>query len=92
VNYKYFIHADCLFFPCHGLEEWASCLFCWCPLYLLDCGGDFTVTGGTKDCSRCVIPHTKEGYDYILEVVQRDVFGKQQVLQRLFRNESAGER
>jgi Zn-finger protein len=88
VNYKYFTHADCLFFPCHELDDWTSCLFCWCPLYLLECGGNFAVKGGIKDCSGCVIPHTKEGYDYILDVVRRDIFGRQQKFQRLFHCQS----
>jgi Zn-finger protein len=92
VNYRYFTHAACLFFPCHELEDWASCLFCWCPLYMLDCGGNFADKEGIKDCSGCVIPHTKEGYDYILDVVQRDIFGRQQVLQHLSHRRSQGER
>jgi len=46
-----------------------NCLFCFCPLYLMgkECGGNFTYTDeGVKDCSNCIIPHTEEGYDYIL--------------------------
>ena len=69
MNCKYFVHRDCSFFPCHDLEEWKSCLFCWCPLYLLDCGGDFTFKNGIKDCSGCTIPHTGEGYDYVLQII-----------------------
>ena len=74
MNYRYFIHQDCSFYPCHNLTEWKSCLFCWCPLYLLDCGGDFVITSGIKDCSHCVIPHTEEGYDYILEMINNMVY------------------
>jgi Zn-finger protein len=92
VNYKYFTHADCLFFPCHELDEWASCLFCWCPLYLLECDGNFAVKGGIKDCSGCIIPHTKEGYDHILDIVQKDIFGRQHASHRLFRCQSQDER
>lgn len=69
MNYKYFIHQNCSFYPCHNLTEWKSCLFCWCPLYLLDCGGDFVLKNGIKDCSNYFIPHTEEGYDYILAAV-----------------------
>jgi Zn-finger protein len=69
MNYKYFIHQDCSFYPCHNLKDWKSCLFCWCPIYLLDCGGDFVIRDGIKDCSRCIIPHTEEGYDYILKTI-----------------------
>jgi Zn-finger protein len=76
MNYKYFIHDECSFFPCHDLQEWKSCLFCWCPLYLLDCGGNFIMMNGIKDCSSCVIPHTEEGYDYILEVINTTIYQK----------------
>ncbi len=69
MNYKYFVHRDCAFFPCHDLAEWRSCLFCWCPLYLLDCGGDFTFKDGIKDCSNCTIPHAEDGYDYVLQII-----------------------
>lgn len=48
MNYKYFIHQDCSFYPCHDLAEWKSCLFCWRPLYLLDCGGDFVLKNKIK--------------------------------------------
>jgi Zn-finger protein len=57
-------------------KEWKSCLFCWCPLYLLDCGGHFTLKNNVKDCSACTIPHTAEGYDYVVKTVQRQVYGK----------------
>jgi Zn-finger protein len=76
MNYKFFVHQDCSFYPCHDLDDWKSCLFCWCPLYLVDCGGDFKARNGIKDCSNCTIPHTKEGYEYVLEVVSREVYQK----------------
>lgn len=76
MNYKFFTHPECSFFPCHDLKDWKSCLFCWCPLYLLDCDGNYTVHDGIKDCSACVMPHTEEGYDRILETVSRMIYGK----------------
>ncbi len=74
MQYRHFTHRECEFFPCHDLPDWRSCLFCWCPLYLLDCEGDFTTTQGVKDCSACVLPHSAEGYDYILGQVSRQIF------------------
>jgi len=74
MNYKYFVHQHCCFFPCHTLAQWKSCLFCWCPLYLLDCGGDFVIRRGIKDCSGCTIPHTEGGYDYVLEMVSQMIY------------------
>ncbi len=76
MHYKYFIHRDCTFFPCHDLTEWRSCLFCWCPLYLLQCNGTFTFRGSVKDCSACTLPHTAEGYDLIVKSVSEQVYGK----------------
>lgn len=69
-NFKFINHSACEYFPCHKTDkpEEFNCLFCYCPLYALgeDCGGNFKYTeNGNKDCSECMIPHGKEGYDYI---------------------------
>lgn len=71
-NYRFFSHTECEYFPCHETEriDEFNCLFCFCPLYMLadQCGGNFEYTQeGNKDCSRCMIPHCKQGYDYIIE-------------------------
>ena len=70
-NYKFFQHRECEFFPCHETKDLENfnCLFCYCPLYALGetCGGNFTYTeNGVKDCSRCMVPHKRAGYDYIM--------------------------
>ena len=69
-NYSYFQNKECEYFPCHKKEgEGFNCLFCFCPLYGMgsECGGNFTYTSdGVKDCSACTIPHSKDGYDYVL--------------------------
>ena len=68
-NYSYFAHKECEYFPCHkGADpENFNCLFCYCPLYALgeDCGGNFTYYKGVKDCTSCLIPHSRNAYDYI---------------------------
>ena len=71
-NFKFFSHRQCEYFPCHQLkggmaEEDFYCLFCYCPLYALgeDCGGNFTYYKGVKDCTDCLIPHSRNAYDYI---------------------------
>jgi Zn-finger protein len=70
-SYRFISNPDCRYFPCHKTSrpEQFNCLFCFCPLYFLDqCGGRFTrLKSGHKDCSRCMIPHTPEGYDYVLK-------------------------
>jgi len=70
-NHRFVSNPDCEYFPCHsGADpEQFNCMFCYCPLYVLDdaCGGDFTYTSeGIKDCSNCLLPHRPEGYDRIL--------------------------
>ncbi len=67
----YFSNRACEYYPCHEKagEDFFNCLFCYCPLYALgeSCGGNFDYTeNGIKDCSRCLIPHSRGGYAYIL--------------------------
>ena len=69
-NYKFVQNKRCEFFPCHkGVSpEQFNCLFCFCPLYALgdQCGGSFRyLESGVKDCTRCIRPHNKEGYEFV---------------------------
>ena len=70
-NYKFSQNSKCEYFPCHKTDnpEDFNCLFCYCPLYMMgkECGGNFRYTvNGIKDCSQCMIPHTKDvGYDHV---------------------------
>ena len=70
-HYKFYQNNSCEFFPCHSTEntEDFNCKFCFCPLYLLgtECGGNYTyLENGIKDCTFCLIPHQKNGYDVII--------------------------
>ena len=69
-SYKYFENKDCEYYPCHKVgDKGFNCLFCYCPLYDLGdkCGGNFVYTAdGIKDCSACTIPHSEDGYEYII--------------------------
>jgi Zn-finger protein len=63
----YFSNTSCEYYPCHGIEG-QNCLFCFCPLYTLECGGSYTRTAkGFKDCSACGIVHEKDGYDFVMK-------------------------
>lgn len=71
-SYKFFSHKDCEYFPCHKVdnEDEFNCLFCYCPLYGLGeaCEGNYKYTdNGIKDCSNCMIPHSKNAFDYVME-------------------------
>ncbi len=74
MSYKYFENKECDFYPCHNLEK-QNCLFCFCPLYTMECDGDYEMIpdkkgGLVKDCSNCVLPHLDNGYDYIVERIK----------------------
>ena len=64
--FRFFQNRTCEFFPCHETDcpEDFNCLFCYCPLYFLgeNCGGDFRMKNGVKDCTLCLKPHRREGY------------------------------
>lgn len=67
MSYKYFENRSCEYYPCHNLEH-MNCLFCYCPLYLTDCGGNFKIlSNGIKDCSNCVFPHIEANYEKVIE-------------------------
>lgn len=68
MKHCYFENRDCDYYPCHDAEH-INCMFCFCPLYPKeDCGGDFVMKDGAKkDCSSCLRPHGKDGYDYVIQ-------------------------
>jgi Zn-finger protein len=37
----------------------------------VDCGGDYTLTKGIKDCSECLFPHIPENYDKVVDFLKR---------------------
>jgi len=67
-SYRFYRNTACKYMPCHkvnNVEEF-NCLFCYCPLYFLkECGGNYSIKDGIKDCTNCLIPHVPKGYDYI---------------------------
>ena len=72
-SYRFFTNTACQYFPCHKSPsaEKFNCLFCFCPLYFLEeCGGNFKLHKHIKDCSDCSIPHTIEGYDFIIKKIK----------------------
>jgi Zn-finger protein len=69
-GHKGFRNTSCEYWSCHIGD--VNCLFCFCPLYHLDCGGDFCFTeAGIKDCSGCMLPHSEDGYDRVIGVLKR---------------------
>jgi len=70
-NYKYFCNKKCEYYPCHKFEG-INCVFCYCPIYQYDCGGNFNILeNGIKDCSNCELPHKENGYDFVVSFLKK---------------------
>ena len=39
-SYRFYKNSECEYFPCHKIDntDEFNCMFCYCPLYLLDIG------------------------------------------------------
>ena len=74
----FFSNIDCQYFPCHATNkpEDFNCKFCYCPLYLLNCNGNYKMVGDIKDCSNCTIPHQVNADKYINKILSEQVFYK----------------
>lgn len=69
-NYKFFTNYSCEYYPCHNHDK-INCLFCFCPLYKMDCPGEYSYTEkGIKDCSKCVWIHEPESYDIVVALLK----------------------
>jgi len=72
-NYNFFQHKECNFFPCKDVPK-LNCLFCFCPIYCIaNCGGNYTILdNGWKDCSKCNLPHSDDGYNIIIKKIREE--------------------
>lgn len=69
-NHQYFNNIDCKYYPCHEGIDNINCLFCYCPLYYMECGGDYVILADNiKDCSKCTRPHDKMNYSDIINKI-----------------------
>ena len=67
-NYQFFENKECEYYPCHSDLEKINCIFCFCPLYNIDCGGNYTTTEKRiKDCSNCTFPHIAKNYKKVID-------------------------
>ena len=76
-SFKCFTNIDCQYYPCHEVDGELNCMFCYCPLYFLDCPGNYTmIDGKIKDCSACIFPHQGEkSWDLVQEELQKATSG-----------------
>lgn len=73
-DFHFFQNTECRYFPCHGKEkgtgavpiEYFNCLFCYCPLYFIDCGvSTKTLENGDKDCMQCTRNHDIDAWKFV---------------------------
>jgi len=71
---RFFANHACEYYPCHKCSVEINCLFCYCPLYHLDCPGNYTVKeiDGKliKNCKDCVFPHLQQNYDKVIRILR----------------------
>lgn len=67
--HNFFENRECKYFPCHGGMEHINCLFCYCPLYGMDCPGTYRYIvkddKKIKVCTECTYPHIPKNYEKI---------------------------
>lgn len=78
-SYRFFENKDCKYYPCHNGMERMNCLFCYCPLYLLEkCPGtpEYMERDGKwiKVCTNCHFPHKPENYEIVIHILKRVMF------------------
>lgn len=79
IENTYFSHRECKHYPCHNINHMGeiNCIFCYCPLYHMNCDGDFIILkNGIKDCSHCILPHSLAGYDYVVNKLKENLDNK----------------
>ena len=72
---RFFANRKCEYYPCHESDEDINCLFCYCPLYMLRCPGNYTMTEKDgrkiKNCKDCTFPHKPENYDKLMAILKK---------------------
>jgi Zn-finger protein len=74
-SYQFFVNYKCQFYPCHKSSIALNCLFCYCPLYHLECPGEYDeIKGGNdlivKDCSKCMLNHQQDSHEIINKILE----------------------
>lgn len=69
----FYSNKECPYYPCHPEIPEQNCKFCYCPLYFYKCLGDYDILpNGIKDCSRCSLPHTRQGAKEIVRLLTNE--------------------
>lgn len=72
---RFFANRKCEYYPCHKYNDDINCLFCFCPLYDMDCPGNYKMVEKNgklvKSCIDCIFPHVPENYDLVMELLRK---------------------
>ncbi len=75
-SYHFFENKDCEYYPCHKTVAHINCLFCYCPLYNMDCPGTYSYIDKDnkhiKVCEECTFPHIPEHYEKIVKMISNN--------------------
>ncbi|MBO5620561.1 MAG: metal-binding protein [Butyrivibrio sp.] len=75
---RFFANRDCEYYPCHHMDGDINCLFCYCPLYNMECPGEYRMVERrghiVKSCIDCSFPHRPENYDVIMGLLKEHIF------------------
>ena len=70
----FFANKACKYYPCHECDGDINCLFCYCPLYGMDCPGDYTMIEKdgrqVKSCINCTYPHIASNYGSVIKLLR----------------------
>ncbi len=71
-SHKHFSNKECKYYPCHQITEDLNCLFCYCPMYFIQCPGEYELLSeGRKDCTDCTLPHERGGWELVQNVMKK---------------------
>lgn len=71
---RFFANKECEYYPCHKSDGDINCLFCFCPLYNMECPGNYKMVDKgkkkIKSCIDCTFPHEPENYDVVIALLK----------------------
>ena len=49
---RFFANKECEYYPCHKSDGDINCLFCFCPLYNMECPGNYKIIDKVVELNR----------------------------------------
>ena len=74
---RFFANKECEYYPCHEMEGDINCMFCYCPLYNMQCPGNYKMKGEgerqIKSCIDCTFPHEPENFEQVIAILRSGI-------------------